>query len=178
MKNRIITISREFGSGGRSIGKAVAEALGIPCYDNELLKEIAVESGFNEKYVEDAGEYAPGGFLASAFSHQAPGPNNADYLCLIAQDIIRTPAYNDAGPFFGKLCNVLPAGVYSCGHGVSRRAHCKHIWRTQGIPRGAHKGQGQAPRSLSSFLYGYEMGESAELRYHVEQRHAWNRQMC
>ena len=32
MKNRIITISREFGSGGRTIGKRTAEALGIPCY--------------------------------------------------------------------------------------------------------------------------------------------------
>ena len=88
MKNRIITISREFGSGGRTIGKAVAEALGIPCYDNELLKEIAVESGFNEKYVEDAGEYAPGGLLASAFSHQSSGPNNADYLWKIQYRLI------------------------------------------------------------------------------------------
>ena len=45
MKNRVITISREFGSGGRTIGKAVAEQLGIPCYDNEILQEIARESG-------------------------------------------------------------------------------------------------------------------------------------
>ena len=37
MKNRVITISREFGSGGRTIGKKVAEALNIPCYDKELI---------------------------------------------------------------------------------------------------------------------------------------------
>ena len=36
MKNRIITISREFGSGGRTIGKKVAEKLGIPCYDSGI----------------------------------------------------------------------------------------------------------------------------------------------
>ena len=35
MKNRVITISREFGSGGRTIGKKVAEKLGIPLYDAE-----------------------------------------------------------------------------------------------------------------------------------------------
>ena len=64
MKNRVITISREFGSGGRTIGKAVAEQLGIPCYDNEILQEIAKESGF----------------VAAAFSHPASGPSNADYL--------------------------------------------------------------------------------------------------
>ena len=80
MKNKIITISREFGSGGRTIGKKVAEELGIACYDRELLQKIAEESGFSEKYVQDVGEYAPGGFLASAFSHWNSGPNNADYL--------------------------------------------------------------------------------------------------
>ncbi|MDY2655531.1 MAG: cytidylate kinase family protein, partial [Candidatus Limiplasma sp.] len=42
MKNRIITISREFGSGGRTIGKALAEKLNIPCYDKELLQKIAL----------------------------------------------------------------------------------------------------------------------------------------
>ena len=41
MKNRIITISREFGSGGRTIGKKVAEELGIPCYDRELIEKVA-----------------------------------------------------------------------------------------------------------------------------------------
>jgi len=40
--NRVITISREFGSGGRTIGKMVAEKLGIPCYDAELIQKIAL----------------------------------------------------------------------------------------------------------------------------------------
>ena len=41
MKNRVITISREFGSGGRTIGKMVAQELGIPCYDAEIIQAIA-----------------------------------------------------------------------------------------------------------------------------------------
>lgn len=44
MLNRVITISREFGSGGRTIGRKVAEKLGIPCYDAELIQKIAEES--------------------------------------------------------------------------------------------------------------------------------------
>ncbi len=40
MGNRIITISREFGSGGRIIGKQLAAKLGIPCYDAELLSSL------------------------------------------------------------------------------------------------------------------------------------------
>ena len=88
MKNRIITISREFGSGGRTIGKKVAEKLGILCYDSELIEKVASESGFNANYIKDAGEYAPGGFLSSAFSHRSSGPNNADYLWTIQYKII------------------------------------------------------------------------------------------
>ena len=45
MKNRVITISREFGSGGRTIGKKVAEKLGIPCYDAEIIQEMAKVTG-------------------------------------------------------------------------------------------------------------------------------------
>ena len=58
---RIITISREFGSGGRSIGKKLAQELGVKYYDKELVKKIALESGFDPKYVEENGELAPAG---------------------------------------------------------------------------------------------------------------------
>lgn len=88
MKNRIITISREFGSGGRTIGKKTAEKLGIPCYDNELIGQIAAQSGFNENYIKDAGEYAPGGRLSSALWNRAFGPTNEDYLWKIQYKII------------------------------------------------------------------------------------------
>ncbi|MEE0801272.1 MAG: cytidylate kinase-like family protein [Gemmiger sp.] len=87
MKNRVITISREFGSGGRTIGKKVAEKLGIPCYDSELIQKIAEETGFNEKYIKEAGEYAPGGFL-STLTGRAYGPTNEDYLWKIQCKII------------------------------------------------------------------------------------------
>ena len=74
MKNRVITISREFGSGGRTIGKKVAEKLGIPCYDAEIIEKMAKETGFAPDYVKEAGEYAPGGFLSNAFSNRMFGP--------------------------------------------------------------------------------------------------------
>ena len=80
MKNRVITISREFGSGGRTIGKKVAEQLGIPCYDAEIIEKMAKETGFAPDYVKEAGEYAPGSFLSSAFSNRMFGPTNEDIL--------------------------------------------------------------------------------------------------
>ena len=57
--NKIITISREFGSGGRTIGKLVAKQLGVSYYDKELVKQVALETGFDERYIEQQGEYAP-----------------------------------------------------------------------------------------------------------------------
>ena len=80
MEKRIITISREFGSGGRTIGKLVAEHLDIRCYDAELIQKLAAESGFDENYIKEAGEYTPGGFLASAFTNRSFGPTNEDIL--------------------------------------------------------------------------------------------------
>lgn len=49
--NKVIAISREFGSGGRTIGKMVAEKLGIPCYDNDLITETAKKSGLAEEKI-------------------------------------------------------------------------------------------------------------------------------
>ena len=91
---KIITISREFGSGGRSIGHAVANKLGIPFYDKELVDQIALESGFAPKFVEEHGEHSPGKSLFSyAFSHQGvPGVMNglstADFLWNIQCSVI------------------------------------------------------------------------------------------
>lgn len=61
----IITIGREFGSGGKDIGTATAEALGIKCYDKELLTQAAKESGFCEEIFEHQDEKPTNSFLYS-----------------------------------------------------------------------------------------------------------------
>ena len=102
MDKKIITISREFGSGGRTIGRKVAEELGIPFYDKELVEQIAVESGFAPKYVEEHGEHSPSSsFFSYAFAPQGvPGIMNglstADFLWNIQCNVILQLA--DQGP--------------------------------------------------------------------------------
>ena len=102
MEKKIITISREFGSGGRTIGRMVAEKLGIPFYDKELVDQIAVESGFAPQYVEEHGEHSPGkSFFSYAFAHHGvPGVMNglstADFLWNIQCNVILQLA--DKGP--------------------------------------------------------------------------------
>lgn len=114
MKNRVITISREFGSGGRTIGKKTAEALGIPCYDQELIQKIAAESGFHESYVQDAAEDSTGGFLASAFAHHPQGHSNADYLWKIQYKIITELAQKGPCVIVGRCADYILRDTADC----------------------------------------------------------------
>ena len=69
MEKRIITISREFGSGGRFIGKEVAKQLGIAYYDKNMINEIAEKSGLSPEYIQENAELSPKkGLFAYAFS--------------------------------------------------------------------------------------------------------------
>ena len=56
MAKRIITISREFGSGGRFIGEKVAKKLGITYYDKNIISEIAEKSGLSPEYIQESAE--------------------------------------------------------------------------------------------------------------------------
>ena len=69
MKKRIITISREFGSGGRFIGEEVAKKLGIAYYDKNIINEIAEKSGLSPEYIQENAELSPKkGLFAYAFA--------------------------------------------------------------------------------------------------------------
>ena len=116
MEKHIITISREFGSGGRTIGKLVAEHLGIQCYDAELIQKLAAESGFDENYVKEAGEYTPGGFLASAFTDRSFGPTNSSlFQPLAAAVVVAVQVLLSAVTAKGKLpCKTKKTAIKSC----------------------------------------------------------------
>ena len=88
--NRVITISREFGSGGRTIGKQVAERLGIPCYDQELIEKIEEKSGLAKEFIAERGEYTlRGGWLANAFADRSlNGLSVQDYLWTVQRKTI------------------------------------------------------------------------------------------
>ena len=69
MEKRIITISREFGSGGRFIGEEVAKKLGIAYYDKNIINEIAEKSGLSPEYIQENAELSPKkGLFSYAFA--------------------------------------------------------------------------------------------------------------
>ena len=59
MEKKIITISREFGSGGRFIGEEVAKKLGIAYYDKNVINQIAEKSGLAPEYIQESAELSP-----------------------------------------------------------------------------------------------------------------------
>ena len=69
MTKRIITISREFGSGGRFIGEELAKKLGLAYYDKNIINEIAEKSGLSPEYIQENAELSPKkGLFAYAFA--------------------------------------------------------------------------------------------------------------
>lgn len=114
MGNRVMTISREFGSGGCTIGKRTAEKLGIPCYDAELIQKIANESGFAEAYIREEGEYTSGSWLSAAFSNRSMGPTNQDKLWTIQYNIIQELAEKSSCVIVGRCADYILRDKADC----------------------------------------------------------------
>ena len=73
--NKIITIGRQCGSGGHTIGKQVAEQLGVPFYDKQIMEIVAERSGLSKETIEQQGEYAPASVLYSIAKNISYGYN-------------------------------------------------------------------------------------------------------
>ncbi|MGN0572262.1 MAG: AAA family ATPase [Candidatus Fimenecus sp.] len=116
MCNRIITISREFGSGGRTIGRQLAEQLGIPCYDSELLEKIAERSGFAKEFVAEQGEYALGrNWLSQALSgRDYQGHSYQDDLWAVQQKIITELAEKESCVIVGRCADYILQDKADC----------------------------------------------------------------
>ena len=109
MSNRIIAISREFGSGGRTIGKELGAKLGIPCYDAEILEKLAEQSGFTKDYIAEQGEYANGGnWLTHAFStRDRNGHSYQDDLWALQRKIIQELAEKESCIIVGRCADYI-----------------------------------------------------------------------
>lgn len=116
MRNRIITVSREFGSGGRTIGRLTAQRLGIPCYDHELIEKIAEESDFAKDYIEEKGEYASHGswFVRVISDRDMNGNSNQDYLWAIQRKVILELAEKGPCVIVGRCADYILKDMADC----------------------------------------------------------------
>lgn len=109
MGKRIITISREFGSGGRTIGKQVAERLGIAYYDKELIEKISEGTGFSQEFIQEYGEHAPGTniFSYSFLGRSANGMSLQDQIWMEQRKIIRELAEKEPCVIVGRCADYI-----------------------------------------------------------------------
>lgn len=118
---RIITISREFGSGGRSIGKLVAEKLGYRFFDRELVNKVAERSGFSPEFIEESGEYASARSsllfaLATASQYSADGLSMHDRLYIEQTKIIEELAAEGDCVIVGRCADFILRDRKDCLH--------------------------------------------------------------
>ena len=118
-KNIVITVAREYGSGGRYVGKLIADKLGIKFYDKDFIVKVAEETGLSEEYIEnneqsrDALSILNNGYYA--------GLNNADELFLKESELIKEIADKESCVIIGRCSdfilrdrkNVLNVFIYS-----------------------------------------------------------------
>ena len=107
--NRIVTISRQFGSGGRTVGKQLAARLGIPCYDQELIEKLAEASGFTPEMVAKQQEASPySRHWAFALSEsQFMGTSIQDQLWQLQRQIILDLADKESCVIVGRCADVI-----------------------------------------------------------------------
>lgn len=117
---RVITVSREFGSGGRTIGREIAEKLGYAFYDKDLIERIAEESGFSKEYIEEHGEGSPvRNYFAYAFvGRDASGNSVGDYLWRAQMNIIEELAEKGNCVIVGRCAD----------HILRKRTDCLHVF--------------------------------------------------
>ena len=108
-KFKTIAISRQFGSGGRTIGKLLAEQLNIPLYDREIISQVAKESGFAESYVEEKGEYGSSDKAAGMFINRScySSASNEDTIWNFQTKFIKEHAEKEPCIIIGRCADYI-----------------------------------------------------------------------
>lgn len=131
---KIITIGREFGSGGRELGKRLADVLGFDYYDREIITAIAGMQGFEEKYVENLLEHHEWRTVPLTFRHSfhaAPVMHDAQVRMLVEQKRIVEAIAKTGGDcvIVGRNADVIladyaPFSIFVCAEKEAKLKRC------------------------------------------------------
>lgn len=146
--NLIIAISREYGSGGRNIGKKIAEALGVPYYDAELIRMFAQEGGYTEDFVREFDEkMTPSQYkLYSWYVPALPDRDKpkAERLFHIEERVINEIASRGSCVIVGRLAGHILRGHKNVLHvfiTAGAEAKIRRVMARDGLTRGAARAQ-------------------------------------
>ncbi len=132
--SKIITISREFGSGGRELGKRLADALGIPCYDHQIIDMVAEKTKLHKDYVESMSEKDIQIFYPTTIGHGFSVPSYAIMqsaeIINAEQDLIKQFAAEGDCVIIGRAADAIladykPFSIFVCADDVSKLSRCR-----------------------------------------------------
>lgn len=130
---RIITISREFGSGGRELGKRLADALGVPCYDQQIIELVAEKENLDTTYVANRTEKDFRAFYPTTIARGFSRPNYAMLqtvqIMASEQEIIKKLASEGDCVIVGRAADIIlaehkPFRIFVCADEASKIARC------------------------------------------------------
>lgn len=145
--NKVITISRQYGSGGREIGEKLAKKLSIPFYDDELIARAAKESGFAEAAFDNVEKRATNSFLYSiamgmnAYGNQDIGFTHLsldDQLYLAQSNVIRKVAQEGPCVIVGRCADYIlreQDDVVNVFIWAGKEARKERVIRLYNVPR-------------------------------------------
>lgn len=132
---RIITISREFGSGGRELGKRLADALGIPCYDHEIIDMVAEKHGFDKNHVAHISEKDIRVFYPTTIAHRLVVPHpitqQSISITLAEHELIKELANEGDCVIVGRCADIIlrdmnPMNIFVYADRQSKLKRCKN----------------------------------------------------
>ena len=117
-QNKIITISRQYGSGGRIVGKKLADALGVPFYDNELINHAAEKTGLSKECFKEAENTSTGNLLFSitslASGMDSCGLPLSEKIFLVQSQVIKEVAEEGSCVIVGRSANYVLSENPNC----------------------------------------------------------------
>lgn len=170
----VITIERQYGSGGRLVGEKLAKLLGYEFYDRELLKIAARESGMSEDVVEHFDERPTNSlflssYLLSSYMMSDAIPLNQK-LAFAQFDVIRKVAQSGDCVIVGRLRGLRPTGqvrpaqrFYPRIQRRARPAASQILWRAGGLCGKGDQAGGPQPFRILYVLYSEQMERPAPL---------------
>ena len=132
--SKIITISREFGSGGRELGKRIADALGIPCYDHQIIDMVAEKTKLNKDFVASMSEKDIQIFYPTTIAHGFGSPSYAVIqsaeIINAEQQLIKKLAEQGDCVIIGRAADQIlseykPFNIFVCADEQSKIARCR-----------------------------------------------------
>lgn len=104
-KHTVITISREYGSGGRYIGRLIADKLGIKLYDKDFVMKLAEETGLSQEYIENNEQSRK--ILSNLNNGYYNGLNNSDELFIKESELIKQLADKESCVIIGRCADFI-----------------------------------------------------------------------